>query len=372
MANRTFDRTVLNQRERPLSSDLNQAQSELDMTERRIADLMTRRRNGTFFVSDANEGRFISDGFHIFPLGTNFLGLRAGMGFQPNGADLPLAIGGVLGVNDPYITKPLILDGDITIGPVPPNPGAARIDIVEVRYNRRLEDVASRDILDPGTGVFSPGLVNKTLAFVLDATMFTTNGAGAINYKTGVSGAGVPPATTAGYLKLCEINVPAAYVAAAITTSLLNDTRRIAGISVAGGLSWVHPLVAGPPTLLRCAAMPTCGAAVQWLAADVGAVYLWCGDNAVISGCSMTAGGSSTTATSRFASFDTALPPTSLIIGAGDQTIVNTDPNTARTTSIAIGQRAIKFFFRIAQGAGFVAPTVVATPMSLNFNMAFE
>ena len=30
MANKTYDRTIINPRERPLSSDINQAQSELD------------------------------------------------------------------------------------------------------------------------------------------------------------------------------------------------------------------------------------------------------------------------------------------------------------------------------------------------------
>jgi len=353
MANRTFDRTVLNQRERPLSSDLNQAQSESDETTRRIVDLLSRRRLASANSPNVLESRFFADGFKVNATGpaSNNVVLRAGMGLQVNAGDVPLAIGGVLGVNDTYAAKPLILDGDITIGPVPANPGAARIDIVQVKYNRRLEDNTSRDVLDTGTGTFNPTLVNKTLAFILDGTMTSISavaGTTAIHYKTGVSGSGLPATTDVGYIKVAEINIPAAYAAAALDESVMNDVRRMPGFG--GGLRWSHPsAVVGPPTLVSATFQPGVEYAIRRTGAagtGFGSIYIWGGDSALVGG------GAYTVAQSAImVSQWSTLPFGGVIANAALQALVN-GANVSRSRLIAVGQRVFQFDYSVALLSG--------------------
>ena len=371
MANRTFDRTVLNQRERPLSSDLNQAQSESDETTRRIVDLLSRRRLASANSPNILESRFFTDGFKVNATGpaSNNVVLRAGMGLQVNAGDVPLAIGGVLGVNDTYAAKPLILDGDITIGPVPANPGAARIDIVQVKYNRRLEDNTSRDVLDTGTGTFNPTLVNKTLAFILDGTMTSISavaGTTAIHYKTGVSGSGLPATTDVGYIKVAEINIPAAYAAAALDESVMNDVRRLPPF--AGELRWNHPIAVAAPNLVSASFPPGVEYAIRRTGAGLGTVYIWGGDSAIIGTGVATAGG----ATPIPFQWNPLPFGGTIATAVGVQAEVN-GANVQRSRLIAVGQRVMRFDFNyfVWNGAAFLAP-VVDIAIGTHFAFTFE
>lgn len=236
MANSQFDREILNVRERPLSSDINLETSYIEMALREFAMRFFQGRSTTVggtsvsgFPVDRPENpvsSFFGDGFKVRANGVaGQVILSTGLGFQnkPSGtvangdAAIINAIGGVLGLNDIHPFKPLILPdlgagvgATITGIPVgdPVNP---RIDIVEVLCDRRRIDASSRDTFNTVTKVFDPSNVLKTLTWVPTVGVPSAGASSAgIGYKTGVP-AGVPatPATTAGYLKIAEIFVPA-------------------------------------------------------------------------------------------------------------------------------------------------------------------
>lgn len=102
-----------------------------------------------------------------------------------------------------------------------------RVDLVEVRYDRRAENPLSRDILDAGTGVFLPGLVNKTLSPVMNG-LTSINGSAVINYKTGTPGTEflvVPPTLTPGYVPVAGVRIPPAAVS--VQAQNVADWRRM-------------------------------------------------------------------------------------------------------------------------------------------------
>ena len=232
MANNPFNRVVLNPRERPLSSDINQAESEADRTLRTLLERVYVGR-----ASDASDAAgaplhgFIGDGFKIRPVSPLAMQVRvpAGMGFIYAPTDTPASIGSVQGVDDLAAWKPLVLNADATLS-VPAAPGApnSRIDIIEVRYNRALADLANRDVLNTGTGRFEPVNVFKTLSWDMDGSTGVVaapaDSTAAISLKTGIAGVTpVAPATTAGYIKISEI-----LVGSAVTTldaDVIKDLR---------------------------------------------------------------------------------------------------------------------------------------------------
>lgn len=217
MANNQFDRTAINVRERPLADDINSAQSQLDRTLRYVIDQLFVPR-----ASDTDERKasaplsgFIGDGFRVresSPVGLS-VALASGLGFQSVPTDVPNAIGGVPGIDDLSRYKPLPLLADVTINVPAADPTNARIDIVEVAFNRRLTDSTTRDVLNASTGAFDPTSVNKTLAFSMSSADIGTvttpaNNTTAIGYKAGLpSGTPSIPPTTPGYVKIAEILV---------------------------------------------------------------------------------------------------------------------------------------------------------------------
>lgn len=215
MADNPFDRTVINARERPVSSDINQAQSQLDRTARYLLDQLFLPRAA---IADERAGApvsgFIGDGFKVredSPAGLSVV-LAAGQGFQLSAADTPSNIGGVPEVDDLSRYKPLPLLSDVTIAVDPSNPTNDRIDIVEVAFFRRLADPTSRDVLNTTTGAFDPTSVNKALAWNMenDVGVVTTpdNSTTAVGYKAGApSGTPAEPPTTPGYIKIAQIAV---------------------------------------------------------------------------------------------------------------------------------------------------------------------
>lgn len=241
MANSPFDRTIINPRERPLSSDINQAQSQLDRSLRDALSYIYSTR-----VSQTNPGQnavtgFLGNGFRVNGNGTNMsLTLEQGLGFYVDGSTG--AVGGVIGLDDFSVYKPLLLNSSPTITvPTAPTAPNSRIDIIEVQFKRTLNNPLTRDILDIGTGTFMSGIVNKTMEFGLD-NQITINGAGAINYKTGnVAVSPSVPVTDSGYYKIAEIRVSSGVTA--IFNSDIVDSRPLiwpaSGTTISGTIS-VH------------------------------------------------------------------------------------------------------------------------------------
>jgi len=139
MANNPFDRVIINSRERPVSSDINQAQSQIDRTLRFYLDQFFGSRAS---FTDPKAGTpingFIGNGFRAEqdnPAGLTVV-VPLGLGFKTDAADTPSAIGGIPGVDDLSRYKPLLLLSDATIATPAPDPTNPRIDIIEVNINR--------------------------------------------------------------------------------------------------------------------------------------------------------------------------------------------------------------------------------------------
>lgn len=222
MADLPYNRTIVNPRERPLSSDIDLAQSQLDYALRDTIMRLLADRLGDSddTVSDFAPG-FIAEGLKVVGASPSALSvvIKAGLGFNYDPVDVPAGINGIIGLDDLSPWKPIQLINDLTINiPVAPGPPNSRVDIVEVKDLRQIGNPLTRDVLNPITGVFAPNLVNKTLTWALDGQA-TVNGAGAINYKTGAPGnPGVAPATDAGYIKIAEVQIGS-------SVALVDDTK---------------------------------------------------------------------------------------------------------------------------------------------------
>lgn len=231
MSDNSFDRTVINSRERPLSSDINQALSQDALTLREILR----------FLSFSNEG-FVGDGFFASSTANNLeLNLGPGIGWIFDAAQIATSpIDGVSGLLDksPFLPVALLNSQLVTLS-APPAAGQERYDLIEVRLHRRRQDPASRDVLNAGTGVFDPTIVQKILAFNLDGNVGTVltpaNSTAAISVKRGAdapTGTAVVPSVTTGYRAVAVVYVPNG------TTTLANkirDARRMLFTAGNGG-----------------------------------------------------------------------------------------------------------------------------------------
>lgn len=203
MADQDFNRTPLYPLEKPLADDINQGFAQADRSLRDVMSTVFSARSG-----------FPGAALLVKPSTPAALSvvMTAGTAFQVNGADVPVAIGGVVGLDDLSPYKPIVLANDLTIA-VPAPPGSnSRIDLIEVRYNRAITNPQSRDFLDPLTGSFSPASVGKTLDFSIDGSIGFYAAAAtpttAIAYKSGVAGVSPsPPATDSGYLAVAYVTV---------------------------------------------------------------------------------------------------------------------------------------------------------------------
>jgi uncharacterized protein YaiE (UPF0345 family) len=237
MADREFDRTVFNTREKPLSVDLNQLQSQHDRSLRAMVRQMlsstfwnaTQQAAGLIDFATQWFTGFMGDGFKVrstFPATMNVY-VSGGYGFVATLADEATNIGGIQGVNDLDPYKPLVLELPQTFTVPANSSGVLRHDIIEVNYSRRLENSTSRETLDPALQQFVAGNVNKTLAFdnegrLGQVTMPAVSTAD-ISYKVGTGGS--RPAVTPGYVKLADIAVPSGVTA--ITTAHIGDERNL-------------------------------------------------------------------------------------------------------------------------------------------------
>lgn len=223
---KAFDRPIINVRERPLSGDINQMASSLDYAQREFIMRAYGYRNPAVANTGAQIPQgFISDAFKADPGAGMQVILRAGIGTQDGTGDQPTNINAANNLNDTHPLKPLVLSAAEPITVPTADPANPRWDIIEAKYDRQVLNPQSRDILNTGTGIFTPGIVDKDLVWDL-AGLSTVNGAGPINYKTGAP-AGVPvvPTTDAGYMRIGRVWVPAA--AGAITQDDIIDDRRL-------------------------------------------------------------------------------------------------------------------------------------------------
>lgn len=206
-----FDRTNIGLRERPVSSDINRAESQVYRT---ITDLMQQLIGGG--ATSPHSG-FIGGGLSVSALSPAAMSVQVtpGIGFVYDATDLPSNIGAtdLEAVDDLSPYKPLVLMGPVQFAvpaaPIGPN---TRIDIIEVRVNRLLVDSTPREQLDVPSKTFLAHNFYKTLTFALDgfsgSVASPAASVAAISYKIGTAAfPGLAPATTPGYIKLCEINV---------------------------------------------------------------------------------------------------------------------------------------------------------------------
>lgn len=259
MANRTFDRTIINTRERPISADINQAQSQLDRTIRDVLLNSYLSRSNTIASVRAAQtpiNGFLGDGFYVRGSAGMQVVVSAGVGFALNGGDTPSSINGATGTDDLALYKPLLITTDQTLAvPVAPSSGSERYDIIEVATDRRAENPTSRDVFDLGANKFSAQVVQKTLAFAMDSrsgqvTSPASSTVG-LSYKIGTSaptGTATVPSTTSGYLKVAEIYIAGG--ATALAQNTIRDTRRVLFPNNVGSVALVVNQTPGTPDVV--------------------------------------------------------------------------------------------------------------------------
>lgn len=213
MPGKVFDRTVFNPLERPLSSDQNQLQSEIYRTVNGLGWIDVAGRAGVGDPLPAARSTFVGSAFFPYSDATGMtVTLLGGWGWIYDPTATASNIGGISQINDAGDVYPIYLSTTQNLAVPAADAANPRIDIIEVKLDRRFENPLTRDVFDPALEVFNPTLLNKTLTYdVLGRT--SINGSAAINYKTGTpAGSPAAPSVTAGYVKIAEV-----YVGAAVT-----------------------------------------------------------------------------------------------------------------------------------------------------------
>lgn len=212
-----FDQTNIGLRERPVSADFNQLQSQLYRTMRELVRTAHGGRAGITSPAMQSKAGFFGDGLRVVPASPTAMSVvvSSGIGFTFDAADIPSDIGSpdLESVDDLSAFKPSPLVTPVTFAvPAAPSSGNSRIDIIEIRNDRRLENSVPRRQLDVASRSYLDHNFYKTLAYALDGrTGIVTSPASStagLSYKIGAPGSpGVAPATTTGYTKIAEINV---------------------------------------------------------------------------------------------------------------------------------------------------------------------
>lgn len=236
MANNAFDRLNFGTRERPISADYNRQASQADRSLRDLVQSLVSARTLSSSTGAPYSG-FFGDGFRCVPTSPVALSVQLipGIGFFYDPVNLPVDIGAtdLAGVDDRSSYKPMVISTpQIFAVPTAPGAGQSRIDIIEARYDLRLEDAQTRRQLDVASKSFQDKVFLKTLALNLDGrTGFVSSPAlstAALSYKTGAAaatGSEVEPSVTTGYVKVARINVGPAVTT--IDNNVLVDRRPI-------------------------------------------------------------------------------------------------------------------------------------------------
>jgi hypothetical protein len=253
-----FDRTNIGLRERPSSGDFNQLQGQLYRTITHMARLMLSPRSSNTSSASSPRTGFMADGLRVVPTSPAAMTVNVtpGLGFYNDPLDMPSQLGApdLVNVNDLSQQHPLPLQNVLSFA-VPAAPGApnSRIDIIEVRTDRRLEDPSTRRQLDESTRSFLDHVFFKTLVYSLDGrsgiVIDPNPSTAGISYKVGTAAnPGVAPATTAGYVKIADINIGNATTS--ITGNGIADRRPILAPHgmIHGAIRWRQQYNAGSPT----------------------------------------------------------------------------------------------------------------------------
>lgn len=222
MFNQPFDTTIINPLERPKSSDINAAQSELH---RDLRDYLLRAyavSDGADVLTATAQTGFVGRGFVVEPTSPASMDvtIAQGIGFQAT-LDSTANVGSIAGLNDLSYYKPMLLSGSMLLTvPNQPLTGFCRRDLIEVRYNRALTNVTTSDVYNVVSGVFTSQNINKTMTFDLvnDAVQLILAGdpaaaSASIVYRTGTL---VPHATAADFLNAPIPSTDTDYVAIAV------------------------------------------------------------------------------------------------------------------------------------------------------------
>lgn len=227
MANQPFDTTIINPLERPKSSDINAAQSEIH---RDLRDYLYRgytvAQNGASYLGVTQQG-FVGDGFAVVPTSpaSSNVTITAGLGFAGGLPASNIGAPSIVGLNDLSRYKPMLMSQNKTVAiPAPPGAGLCRRDAIYVKATRQLTDLTASDVYSVASGVFSPVNINKTMTFDLYDQVVQTIPAGSgatwtsgIVYAIGTSvaystdddvlNAIIPSAFSASYIRIAVINV---------------------------------------------------------------------------------------------------------------------------------------------------------------------
>lgn len=234
MADNPFSITPIGFMEKPVSSDHNENASQEQRTLRDLWKARCGVRTANASSASKAISAFIGDGFRVVPSSPAALSFQVtpGYGFVQSPADTPTDIGApdILGLDDLSTFKPVLLQSPVTFNLVLPTAGNSRIDIVEVKVDRRLENLTPRRQFDPGTEGFVPKSYFKTLAYDLDGrtgqVAAPASSVAGLSYKVGVEAAlPVAPPTTLGYVKIAEIRSASGTVT--VTGSLISDFRAL-------------------------------------------------------------------------------------------------------------------------------------------------
>ena len=282
------DRTIFNVLEKPVSSDWNQAQSQLD---RQVREYLKRFYAASpWFSSGSDIGTplsgFVGDGFEVRPTSpaSGSVVITAGIGYQAT-SDSTAAIDGVTGLDDlcTYKPLPLALPETVAIDLTPPGLGNERWDLIEVRFDRRRENSQPVNIFDPTGKVFIPAAppLPKTLAFDLGGRQGSpvqspAEPTAGIGYKKGVvaaTGSATIPTVSPGYVRIAAVLVSGA-APSTFNAQKIVDLRPLLG---AGGVihvsgAFTMPKAGTLATLLALNAPPGVKVAVAYSGSEAGAL----------------------------------------------------------------------------------------------------
>lgn len=244
-----FRRVLIPVRQRPSSEDLNALQWAADAAVLGLAGSVFGSSNTTVGLNPATRyssngpSGFYAGGFWcVLNLSSPPFGIQltAGTGFSYSGpvtaTDIDSAQGADWGYEGQWGT-PLLLSGAQTFTvPAPPAVGSSRIDIIAVTPLYLATDPQTVGIFDPGSSVFNPSVVNKSLTWDLLGRTQTINApatpTAGISYIVGQSAVGgitaaTEPSVPSNYMKVARINLDASGGAiAALTDSMIVDMRR--------------------------------------------------------------------------------------------------------------------------------------------------
>lgn len=382
MANKPFDRMILNVRERPISSDINQGFSDVARTDifNLIHPLFARFGPAIPLPSDIST-KFLNGGFYVLATGSGMdVLVSAGLGVMYGGGDVPTDIDGVVGLSDTSTMKPLVLSATQTIAVPASDPTNPRIDIIEVRARRERNDPQTRDVFNPATEVFDPtgGVLKNLSVDCLNDTgvvLSPANSTASIGYKTGVPGStpGIP-ATSPGYVKIAEIRVEAA--STSVPANKVKDMRSVVGgqpggIVVRGNVTWatndppgtaITHIVMAPPGVRVSAASPT-GAAPATGFSKVCTLYIAAGAGITGSSVQITPSNNGNLQVLAQVESVTVMAADASIRTAMDGTAVNTESNphvaVMSTGSGQTGQQVLEVIFRLSTVGAVALPNPV-------------